>query len=116
METKIQENERLSDQFYESKRQLDILRTQLDSIKYEHEKDMLDCKDRFKAEIQELMLENQALQAKADDRRDRDLIKQLRRDLDEAKRRAHDYGQESNEMRRERDSVKMEKNEQFLQF
>lgn len=62
------------------------------------------------------MLENQALQAKADDRRDRDMIKQLRRDLDEAKRRAHDYGQESNEMRRERDTVKMEKNEQFMQY
>ena len=111
IDTKVQENERLSDQFYEAKRQLDIFRTQLESQKYEHEKDIQDSKDRFKSEIQELMLENQALQAKADDRRDRDMIKQLRRDLDEAKRRAHDYGQESNEMRRERDSVKMEKNE-----
>lgn len=61
MESKIQENERLSDQFYEAKRQLDIMRTQYESQKYEHEKDIQDCKDRFKAEIQELMLENQAL-------------------------------------------------------
>jgi hypothetical protein len=58
METKIQESERLSDQFYEAKRQLDIMRTQCESQKYEHEKDMQDSKDRFKGEIQELMLEN----------------------------------------------------------
>jgi len=37
------------------------------------------------------MLENQALLAKADDRRDKDLIKQLRRELEESKRRRNDY-------------------------
>ena len=61
IDTKVQENERLSDQFYEAKRQLDIFRTQLESQKFEHEKDIQDSKDRFKSEIQELMLENQAL-------------------------------------------------------
>ena len=40
IDTKVQENERLSDQFYEAKRQLDIFRTQLESQKYEHEKDI----------------------------------------------------------------------------
>jgi len=30
-------------------------------MKYEHEKEMQDLKDRLKGEIQELMLENQAL-------------------------------------------------------
>jgi hypothetical protein len=58
METKIQENERLSDQYYESKRQLDIMRTQYEALKFENEKEINDCKDRFKGEIQELMLEN----------------------------------------------------------
>ena len=60
------------------------------------------------------MMENQALQARADDRRDRELIKQLRRDLDEAKRRAQDMVSEANEMRRERDTLKLDKNDQFL--
>lgn len=40
LEQKASENERLSDQHYESKRQLDILRTQFDSQKYEHEKEI----------------------------------------------------------------------------
>jgi len=61
LEQKINENERLADQFYESKRQLDILRTQFEANKYEQEKDMNDVKDRYKGEINELMLENQSL-------------------------------------------------------
>ena len=60
------------------------------------------------------MMENQALTSKADDRRDRDLIKQLRRDLDEARRKSQDVVQELNEMRRERDTLKLDRNDQFL--
>jgi hypothetical protein len=54
------------------------------------------------------------LQQRADDKRDRDLIRQLRRDLDESKRRAQDILQEANQIRRERDTLKLDKNEQFL--
>ena len=63
-----------------------------------------------------MMIENQALHQRCDDKRDRDLIKQLRRDLDEAKRRASDATQECNMLRRERDSLKVDKNDQFMQF
>ena len=85
-------------------------------MKYEHEKEMQDLKDRLKGEIQELMLENQALQARTDDRRDQDIIKQLRRDLDEAKRRANDLNQDLNEIRREKENIKLEKNQNFLEY
>lgn len=91
------------------------MRTQFDSQKHEHEKEVQDIKDKFKGEIQELFLENQTLQQRADDKRDRDLIRQLRRDLDESKRRAQDILQEANQIRRERDTLKLEKNEQFLE-
>lgn len=36
-----------------------------------------------------MMIENQALQSKVDDKRDRELIRQLRRDLDESKRKVN---------------------------
>jgi len=62
------------------------------------------------------MIENQALQSKSDDKRDRELIRQLRRDLDEQKRRSTQLQSETNELRRERDLLKLEKNEQFIQF
>jgi chromosome segregation protein len=111
LEQKNQENERLQDQYYESKRQLDIVKTQFDSHKFEQEKELNDVRDRLKSEIQELLLENQTLHQKCDDKRDRDLIKQLRRDLDEAKRRAQESQQECNAIRRERDTLKVDKND-----
>ena len=62
------------------------------------------------------MVENQSLQAKADDRKDRELIRQLRRDLDTHKRKNQEIMSECTELRRERDLIKLEKNEQFVQF
>lgn len=61
-----------------------------------------------------MMIENQALQSKTDDKRDREIIRQLRRDLDEQKRRVTQLQQESNDVRREKDLIKLEKNEQFI--
>ena len=48
----------MQDETYEGKRNLDILRTQHEATKYEHEKDMQDIKDRLNKEIQDLLLEN----------------------------------------------------------
>ena len=61
-------------------------------------------------------MENNALQQRADDKKDRDIIKQLRRDLEEAKRRAADAVSESNTVRRERDTLRVEKNDQLMHF
>lgn len=63
-----------------------------------------------------MMIENQALQTKADDKRDRELIRQMRRDFDDSKRRITELLGENSEFRRERDDIKVEKNEMFLQF
>ena len=57
----MQENERLSDQYYEAKRQLDISRAQFDAFKYEAEKELQDVRDKLKSDIQDLQMENQAL-------------------------------------------------------
>lgn len=51
LEQRSSENERLQDQYYEAKRQLDIVRTQFDSFKYESEKELNDHKEKLKAEI-----------------------------------------------------------------
>ena len=73
-------------------------------------------KDKHKQEIHEMMLENQALQSRADDKRDRELIRQLRRDLDENKRRITEMLTDSSDLRRERDLAKLEKNELVIQY
>ena len=66
---------------------------------------------RHSAELHEMALENQALQSRADDKRDRELVRQLRRDLDEARRRVSELLGETGELRRERDAARLEKNE-----
>ena len=53
---------------------------------------------------------------KVDDRRDRELIRQLRRELDDHKRRTSEMLTENTELRRERDVLKLDKNEQLIQF
>ena len=73
-------------------------------------------KDKHKQEIHEMMIENQALQSRADDKRDRELIRQLRRDLDENKRRITEMLTDSSDLRRERDLAKLEKNELVIQY
>jgi regulator of replication initiation timing len=86
----------------------------METHKYESEKEMTDVRDKHKHEMHEMMLENQALQSRADDKRDRELIRQLRRDYDDAKRRCTELLGENSELRKERDFLKLDKNEQMI--
>ena len=80
-------------------------------MKSEGERELRDTKERHRQELQELTLENQALLSKAEDRRDRDLVRQLRRELDDSKRRCTELTSEATELRRERDALKLERSE-----
>jgi len=64
--------------------------------------------------MQDLIIENQTLTTKLDDKRDREVIRQLRRDLDDYKRRSNDLLSETSELRKERDQVKVEKNDMMI--
>ena len=52
--------------------------------------------------------------AKAEDRRDRDLVRGLRREVEEVKRRCADLLSESSDLRKERDALKLERGEGML--
>ena len=56
-------------------------------------------------------MENQALLSKSEDRRDRDLIRQLRRDVDEHKRRCTDLLSEVADLRKDRDLIKLDRSD-----
>ena len=116
LDAKQHEVDRLGEQYYEAKRQLDVIKMQLDTQRHEFEKEIAEVKEKARKEGSELLIENQALQARADDKKDRELIRQLRRDLDTHKRKEQELLTESTELRRERDSIKLEKNETFVQF
>ena len=116
LDQKQYESDRLGEQYYEVKRQLDVVKTQLDTQRHEFEKEVAELKEKSRKEASELMIENQSLQAKADDKKDRELIRQLRRELDSHKRKNQENLSECTELRRDRDLIKLEKNEQFVQF
>ena len=60
------------------------------------------------------MMENQTLQSRIDDSREKDVIRNLRRELEESRRRMNDYQSEANDARKDRDSLKLEKNDLII--
>jgi hypothetical protein len=114
IETKTLELEKMTDAFYECKRQFDIMRTSMENHKYESEKIIEELRDKHKNEIQQLFDENHSLQLRIEDQRDREIVRQVRRDLEEFKKRYSDSAIEVNELRKERDALKLEKNDMII--
>lgn len=105
----------MSETYFETKRLHEASKTELDSFKQEHEKVLSDIRRRHAEELQELVADNQALQLRIEDStKDRDLSRQLRRDVDDVKRRLCEAQQEAIELRKERDQLKIDKNELLI--
>ena len=60
------------------------------------------------------MEENQGLHLKQEEGRDRDIVRQLRREIDDYKRRCSDQSTELNELRRDRDQLQLDKNDTLI--
>ena len=58
LDSKQQEVDRLGEQYYEAKRQLDVLKMQLDTQRHEFEKELTEAKDKARKESSELLIEN----------------------------------------------------------
>jgi hypothetical protein len=70
LENRTSELERTSDALFETRRQLEIVKTALEGNKYEHEKFVSDLRERNKAELLQLTEENHSLQLRIEDSRD----------------------------------------------
>ena len=79
------------------------MKTAFETNKFEHEKFVSDLRDRHKVELRELAEENHSLQLRLEESRDQESIRQLRRELDEARRRLVEAGTEMAELRKARD-------------
>lgn len=65
--------------------------------------------------MQELITENQALHMRIEDNsKERDTARQLRRDTDEARRRLSEAQQDAVLLRKDRDQLKIERNEMLI--
>lgn len=86
----------------------------MENHKYESEKIIEELRDKHKTELQVLYDENHSLQLRIEEQRDREAVRQVRRDLEEFKKRYSDSTIEANELRKERDSLKLEKNDMII--
>lgn len=105
LQAKDREISSTKEQLQAATRKAQIARTELEELRFEKEKELQQTKERLQAEVSELTAENSALQAKLDDHRDRDMIRDLRRELDEYKRRYADALTDSTDMRKARDEA-----------
>ena len=115
LDSKTMELDKVSESYFETKRMYELMKTQLESVKMENEKVVCDAKSRYNEEISDLVADNHALQMRIEDsERGREQLRALRRDLDDQKRRVCDAQQEALELRKERDHLKIEKNELLI--
>lgn len=115
LDSKAMELDKVSESYFETKRLYEVVKTDLESSKLEHEKVVTDMRRRHGEELQEVVADNHALQLRIEDSsKDRDQSRQLRRDIDDIKRRLCEAQQESIELRKERDQLKIDKNELLI--
>ena len=67
LESKMQQLERTTDSLYETKRQLELVKTAYETSKIENERFIVDLRQRFKAEIDQIVEENHGLQLRVDE-------------------------------------------------
>ena len=110
-ESKCVEVERMTEACYELKRQSEIYKTMIDNHRYETDKVVQEMRDKHKRELDEVVEENRGLLLRLEEGRDRDMVRQMRREVEEWKKRASDAGIENNELRKERDALKLDRND-----
>lgn len=94
---------------------MELTKTELENLKVEHEKVLGDIKRRNKEEIDELVSDNHALQLRIEDTyKDKEVTRGLRREIDDIKRRLCEAQQEALDLRKERDQLKIDKNELII--
>eukprot|EP00347_Sterkiella_histriomuscorum_P013840 403363164 len=114
LETRALELEKMTDAYYECKRHMEIYKTSLENQKFDTEKIVQEMREKHKMELNEIFEENQSLQLKLEEQRDRETIRQVRRELDEYKKKCSDQSLELNELRKDRESLKLERNELII--
>jgi DNA repair exonuclease SbcCD ATPase subunit len=111
LEEKQEMYNKIKEERDELKRSFEFLNTKHDNLKYESQREEESRKLKYKEELQTLIKENQKLQSAVEMSKDKELLRQCRRELEESKRRTEEYQKECNELRSERDAVKSERNE-----
>ena len=96
------------------KRKFELLNTEHETLKTEISREINHLNERHKNEVRELMFEIQLLNEKCDSAIDRDTYKNIKLELDTYKKQFSDMQNEISSLRKEKDSLLMERNETRL--
>ena len=115
IDSKTMELDKVSESYFETKRLYELAKTQNESQKLEYDKVISDQKRRHSEELADMVSDNHKLQMRIEDAgRDREQQRQLRRDADDLKRRLSESQQEALDLRKQRDQLKIDKNELLI--
>ncbi|CAD8080746.1 unnamed protein product [Paramecium primaurelia] len=116
LDVKQNEIEKLNEVIYQLKRNLDLEIAKVETIKLEYTKEQKLIQDRFKLDMSDLQHQIEELTKIIEDSKDKDVIRRLRKDLDEYKLKYNNADTENQELRIERDKIREEKNEIMIKF
>ncbi|CAD8186570.1 unnamed protein product [Paramecium octaurelia] len=116
LEVKQNEIEKLNEVIYQLKRSLDLEIAKVETTKLENAKEIKLIQERFKLDNSDLQHQIEELTKIIEDSKDRDVIRRLRKDLDEYKLKFNNVDSENVELRNERDKIREEKNEIMIKF
>ncbi|CAI2364077.1 unnamed protein product [Moneuplotes crassus] len=108
--------DKLSENLHESKRSQETLKLTFDWYKEEKEKELTSIKEKHKADMNEMIMEMQNLQHRLDDSNEKDLIREIKREADDYKRKYQEIQNLLTEVKKERDDLRSEKSDQSLKI
>jgi len=109
VESLNQDIDRLETDLSELKRTNALLKSENDAKDHDYTKQISDMKQKYQAQIADLMAELQTVHEKLDDTKDKELIRTMKREVEEYKRKALDALKETAELRKQRDELRLEK-------
>ncbi|KAM3147617.1 hypothetical protein pb186bvf_000424 [Paramecium bursaria] len=116
LEAKQNEIEKLNEQIYQKKREIDLGSIRIEQILQDNKKEIQIILDRHLVEKDDLNYQIIELQKIIEDNKDKELIKRIRKDLDDYKQKYTAVDNENEELRAERDKIREEKNELMIKF
>eukprot|EP01022_Parablepharisma_sp_SALTPOND_P021277 TRINITY_DN411_c0_g1_i1.p1 TRINITY_DN411_c0_g1~~TRINITY_DN411_c0_g1_i1.p1 ORF type:complete len:1006 (-),score=83.67 TRINITY_DN411_c0_g1_i1:3692-6709(-) len=109
VDTLNQEIDRLESDLSETRRSNALLKSELEANELDYSRQINDLKHKHQGQMADLMAELQLLHEKLDDTRDKEMIRTMKREIEEYKRKSLDAQREAAELRKQRDELKLEK-------
>ena len=109
IEALMQEIDQLETEMSETRRANALLKSEIESKDADYSRQFNDLKQKHQGQSADLMGELELMHEKLDDTRDKEIIRTMKREVEEYKRKSLDALKETADVRKQRDELKLEK-------